>query len=732
MSENSRRGGVAGGVTSSDRAKKALTVLTVGLVSGVGVVIGEIALATLVFSGDLAPYLSQGIGLVLFGIFAGCVVIALGSGFLGAVSAPAVPTMLMLGVIGGSLTATGDELFPTMVAIVVLCSMATAVCALLIARFRLANLVRFIPYPVSSGFVAGTGGVACWLALSLMGVRAEADALAKLFDPLVAANWGIGIAYGFGLYFATQRWTNFMLMPVSLLLSSRPSPCWASPMAKPKRRGSCFRGCRIRISGPRFHRTMRPESTGAPSPCRFPNILTLVLVTLLCVVMYVGGLEVASNRELDWNREFGAIGFAGALAGLGGGPPSCPVVPTSLRSLMFGVDLRATGIVAALVMGSPLLFGDALLKLVPMPLMGGVLLFTGIALLDMWLLKVRKRVPRTDYAIILAVFATILAFGFFEGGGAWHGHYSHRLRVPNGPRWGTRIHIYGARSAQQQGSPCAGPGHPARGGAQGQGLPAAGLPVLRRRLPAGRQAEGIARRRPPAAVHSAGLHRGDRPGLFDGQCHVPFHPGGTGAGTEVVLGGAPDTLAGELRRNLPPPVYGKLVFAADADSALQHCEDKLLADWQPDGNARVSRSSLLEAVGDEMQRNLDRGALFEDLIEDLGDWLEPRDYGPGESLLAAGEASDVLQFIVDGRISILDAAGVRIREIGPGMPVNPHAAFDATASAITAVAESPCRTATLDSLALRLLEESDRALALRLYRFLLSAPGAGREPRAAW
>ena len=120
MSENSRRGGVAGGLASSDQAKKALTVLTVGLVSGVGVVIGEIALATLVFSGDLAPYLSQGIGLVLFGIFAGCVVIALGSGFLGAVSAPAVPTMLMLGVIGGSLTASGDELFPTMVAIIVL------------------------------------------------------------------------------------------------------------------------------------------------------------------------------------------------------------------------------------------------------------------------------------------------------------------------------------------------------------------------------------------------------------------------------------------------------------------------------------------------------------------------------------------------------------------------------------------------------------------------------------
>ena len=732
MSENSRRGGFAGGVTSSDRAKKALTVLTVGLVSGVGVVIGEIALATLVFSGDLAPYLSQGIGLVLFGIFAGCVVIALGSGFLGAVSAPAVPTMLMLGVIGGSLTATGDELFPTMVAIVVLCSMATAVCALLIARFRLANLVRFIPYPVSSGFVAGTGGVACWLALSLMGVRAEADALAKLFDPLVAANWGIGIAYGFGLYFATQRWTNFMLMPVSFVVVTGFCHLGLAVLGitdgEAEAAGLLFSG----LSDTNLWPPVSPDDAaridwGAVA-LQIPNILTLVLVTLLCVVMYVGGLEVASNRELDWNREFGAIGFAGALAGLGGGPPSCPVVPTSLRSLMFGVDLRATGIVAALVMGSPLLFGDALLKLVPMPLMGGVLLFTGIALLDMWLLKVRKRVPRTDYAIILAVFATILAFGFFEGvalgmvitvivfvfrmgrAGVLESTFTAREVRSNRARPVPDRAILRAEGPRVRGYRL-----------QGYLFFGGGYPL------ADRLKESLGDDpRPLCILLDFTAVTGLDFSTVNAMCR--FILAARGAGTEVVLGGAPDTLAGELRRNLPPPVYGKLVFAADADSALQHCEDKLLADWQPDGNARVSRSSLLEAVGDEMQRNLDRGALFEDLIEDLGDWLEPRDYGPGESLLAAGEASDVLQFIVDGRISILDAAGVRIREIGPGMPVNPHAAFDATASAITAVAESPCRTATLDSLALRLLEESDQALALRLYRFLLSAPAPDANP----
>ncbi|MDE0054270.1 MAG: hypothetical protein OXT64_08455, partial [Gammaproteobacteria bacterium] len=200
--------------------KRALLEFTVGCVSGLTVVVGEISLATVVFSGPLAPYAAQGVGLVLFGSFAGCLVIALTSGFLGAVSAPPVPTLIVLAVIGGALALEGDALFATMVAIIVLCAFATGLIMLLIGRFGLTNLVRFIPYPVSSGFVAGTGGVACLVALSLMGIRFDQESLAVLFDPSVAANWGIGIVYGVGLYLATKFWNSFLLLPVSFLATA--------------------------------------------------------------------------------------------------------------------------------------------------------------------------------------------------------------------------------------------------------------------------------------------------------------------------------------------------------------------------------------------------------------------------------------------------------------------------------------------------------------------------------
>ncbi|MXW50678.1 MAG: hypothetical protein F4Z84_10565 [Gammaproteobacteria bacterium] len=726
MSENSGTGGAFGPLLSAARAKRAVTVLAVGLVSGVSVIIGFLALATLVFSGDLAPYLSQGIGLVLFGILAGCIVIALCSGFLGAVSAPAVPTMLMLGVIGASLTATGEQLFPTMVAVIVLCSLATAACALLIWRLRLAHLVRFVPYPVSSGFVAGTGGIACVLALSLMGVRPEAEAVEKMFEPLVAANWGIGIAYGFGLHFATQRWRNFLVMPVSFILLGAACHLGLAALgvtdAEAEASGFLFASLSEANPWPPVSLDDAAKVDWVAVAQQIPNILTLVLVTLLCVVIYVGGLELASNRELDWNREFGAVGLAGAAASLGGGPPSCPIVPTSLRSIMLGSDQRSTGVVAALVVGSPLLFGDAVLKLVPMPLMGGALLFTGIALLDQWVLKVRKRLPRTDYAIILAVFATIMAFGFFEGV-ALGVVITIAVLVLRMGREGVVESTFTAREAHSNRSRPV----PERAILRTEGVLVQGY-RLRGHLFFGggypladRLKESLKNDPKPLCI----LLDFTAVSGFDfstANAICRFMLAARAAGTKVVLGGAPEQLGAELRRNLPPPVFDNLEFASDGERALAYCEDQVIEAYRARSDtAGRSKSSLLEAVGQELEQRLDHQITFESLIDRLEGWFEAREYDAGDTILAIGQPAEHLQLIVRGQASQHDAQGVRHRQIGPGEPVAPQLPFNAPASAIAVVADAACVCAVLTTTGLQLLEESDRSLALDLYRHLLSA-----------
>ena len=724
MSEHSGTGGASGLLLSGARAKQAVAVLTVGLVSGVSVIIGFLALATLVFSGDLAPYLSQGIGLVLFGILAGCIVIALCSGFLGAVSAPAVPTMLMLGVIGGSLTATGEQLFPTMVAIIVLCSLTTAACALLIWRLRLAHLVRFVPYPVSSGFVAGTGGIACVLALSLMGVRPEVEAVETMFEPLVVANWGIGIAYGFGLHFATQRWRSFLVMPVSFILLGAACHLGLAALgvtdADAEASGFLFASLSDANPWPPVTLDDAAKVDWMAVAQQVPNIATLVLVTLLCVVIYVGGLELASNRELDWNREFGAVGLAGAAASLGGGPPSCPIVPTSLRSIMLGADQRATGVVAALVVGSPLLFGDAVLKLVPMPLMGGALLFTGIALLDQWLLKVRKRVPRTDYAIILAVFATIMAFGFFEGVALGVIITIAVLMLRMG-REGSVDSTFTVREAHSKRSrPVPDRAILRAEGARVQGYRLRGHLFFGGGYPlADRLRESLKDDPKPLCILlDFTAVSGFDFSTVNAMCR--FMLAARAAGTEVVLGGAPERLSAELRRNLPPPVFDNLEFAADGDRALEYCEDRVIEAHQAEGAASDSKSSLLVAVSEELEQHLKHQISFEDLLNRLEGWFETRLYAAGETLLAIGQPVELLQLVVRGRASQHDAQGARQRQIGPGEAVAPLLPFNAPPAAGTVVTDGPCVCAVLTSTALKLLEEEDRRLALDLYGHLLS------------
>src|SRR5258706_6666900 len=61
-------------VNSSD-SRQVVTSITAGLVVGLIVIVFSISLASLIFSGEMSPYLSRGIGLFLFGGLAMSIVV---------------------------------------------------------------------------------------------------------------------------------------------------------------------------------------------------------------------------------------------------------------------------------------------------------------------------------------------------------------------------------------------------------------------------------------------------------------------------------------------------------------------------------------------------------------------------------------------------------------------------------------------------------------------------------
>ena len=704
---------------------KMFSALSVGLVVGVIGSAHLISVGALVFSGSLASFLSQGTIMVLFGGFVVCLVIALTSGYRGALSTTAVPSAMVLVVIGSTTGVEEDSLarFMTTATVVIVGSVAMGVCFFVVGQFRLARLVRFIPYSVAGGFIAGTGVMLCVAALSLMGMTLET--LPSLLEPDLLWRWGPGVAYGLGLYFVTQRWNSHFILPASLLLIAM---LYHLVLAIFEFSGDEARAAGLLFAGtadgglyPPFQLGDLAQVDWAAVAAQVPNILTLIVVTLIAVAMHLSALELAANVELDWNREFRAVGGAGVIAGLGAGSGGSLVFTFSILSDRFGARTRLTGVVTALVIGSVILLGDSILDLVPVPLIAGSLLFLGLGLMDEWIVKSRRRLPWAEYAIVLVIAATIASLGFLEGVGAGMAitmiffavrlsrvelieasftareRHSNRIRpIPDRAilrAEGERIQAYRLRGYIFFGS--VGPL----------------LDRLKRSLDS--------TPRPDCILLDFGAVSGFDFSAISALCR--FIHTAHSFGTRVVFSAVADKLQSGLQRNLPSPVYDTLLFEPNADRALERCEDIVLAAWRSGwGEEKGWGDALLERVVGDMERQLDRQVLFEDMVDELRDWLEPRDYDAGEALVSMGEWQDGLQLLIGGQASAYDLTGTRLFQCGPGDAVEPRSAFGPYAAETAMIADQPCRTMMLTPAARLWLEENEVQLILKLYRYLLT------------
>ena len=153
---------LAGKLRAAFSSPSLLPVLSAGTVSGLSLLLVQVAFGTFIFSGALSAYSSQGIGLILFGNFAVCLLFSLLGGYRGVIAGLSPAVVLVMATVVASVDADGEALLVTAVCTLIFSAVATGVFCLLVGNFQLANLLRFIPYPVVVGFVAGIGGLPAW------------------------------------------------------------------------------------------------------------------------------------------------------------------------------------------------------------------------------------------------------------------------------------------------------------------------------------------------------------------------------------------------------------------------------------------------------------------------------------------------------------------------------------------------------------------------------------------
>ena len=719
------------------QSAKLFRAVTVGWLMGAVIVIHCIALSAIVFSGPMLPYAVQGAGMMLFGGIVFSLLIGVTSSYPGMLAVPQEVPATVLGtigvVVGGTVSAPGDVQFMTMVALLLLSGLLTGLLFLTVGYFRLSHLFRFIPYPVAGGFFAGTGWVLSLAALSVMsGVALDWQTLPRLFEPDMVWKWGPGAAYGLVLTLAMKHKGNLPVMIGSVVLVSALYHVGLLALdisvEDAKALGLLMSGIPEGGLWPAFG----PGDLGAVDwrvvAGQVPTLLTVTLVTLLCLLVYMNGLEVATGVEVDLNREFRVAGLAGICAGAGGSAPGCQAFGFTLPCRMLGADTPWTGVVVAVVLTLSLFFGSGMLELIPMSIIGGLLLFIGVDLLDTWLVKVRRRLLWTDYGLIVLICITIAVFGFIEGVAmgmlATLALFVIRL---------SRVDVIAEEFTARD-----------RRSTMLRSVPDRAILYDRGELLRGYRLRGyiffgsahplidelkrpLGDSPPPscilldfAAVSGCDLSAVNILCQFVQMAHR--------AGVRTVFSEVSRQLEGSLRSNVPVEAREQIWFEPEFDSGLERCEALLIksATSGPAGPKDDERGRLFDRVADALERHLDELVMFEGLLERLETWLEPCEYAEGETLSVQGEVRDGMQLLVSGLVSVHDAEGTRLHHCGPGDVLDPWAAFeDKNVASTTAIARTPCRTMMLTPVARARLESDDNDLTLRFFTYIISRQPPG-------
>ena len=701
---------------------------------GIDLVSTAIALSALIFSGPLAPFAAQGVGLLLFGSFALCLIVAVTSSLRDALAIPQESAATVLATIAVAVAAmpigNGKDLFSTMVAIIIISSLLTGAVFLFIGWRRLANFLRLAPYPVVGGFVAGVGWFLVALSFRTMtGIDLDWDTLPRFFEAGTIWKWAPAAVYGVALFFFIRFRPHYLALPLSTVVMAGVYylALFSLGYSPDDARGAGQLIPALPEGGlwPAFSlEDLTDRVDWGVVAMQIPGITVVLLVSLFAMLLELSSLEIVTGTELDMNREFRAAGLGGLVAGLGGSSPGWQSPVLSTISHLGRARTSLTGIIAASIAGGVLFFGADIVTLVPLQVMGGLMIFLGLVFLSDWLLAARRNMPLADYAIVVGVFLPIAFLGFLEG--VLIGLVATVIFFVI--RFGALETVDGAFSGRQRQSMRIRP-VPHRAillehGEQIRGYQMRGYFFF------GSAARTIDNFRealnsdPPLRCLLLDFSRVSGVDISAINAFHRFILTAQPSGVRIVLSSVPERFRAALRRALPGQEWQSLDFANDLDQGLERCEDILIAEWERIyATQEEGRSGLFDLSVRQMREQLDHQALFEDLTERLRPWLLSYDYAAGESIAARGERAEGMQLLAAGRAAARDPeSNARLAEYGPGDVLTPQAAFGDYTSDVDVLAEQPCHSLLLTATARHLLERDDPALALELYRYIMSPP----------
>ena len=397
------------------------------MVLGLFVLLASQSFGALIFAGNFTSGAADAIRSALLAAAIGGAITLWRNGGSGLLTMPQDRTAPILAMMAAQLNASlpadsaPEARLATVMVAIALTSLLTGAGLWLLGRFQLGNLIRFIPFPVVAGFLAGSGWLLLDGAIKVMtGVAGTLHQVGALFTAGMVLKWLPGIALGGLTFFLVNRTRRPVLLPLMLLGAF--ALFWVIELALGHSTGELRQTgwlSAASVNGDWLPGLWRGVASGTVNWQRLPGLWalagTVLLTAVISILLNASALELLLRKDIDYNCELRAAGVGNLVASLGGGMVSFQSLNLSRLGHELGAGRRAAGLVCAGVCAFAWFAGLTPMALVPKFVLGGLLCFLSLGLLKEWLVDAWRRLPISDYLVVLLIVFVIATLGFVLG-----------------------------------------------------------------------------------------------------------------------------------------------------------------------------------------------------------------------------------------------------------------------------------------------------------------------------
>ena len=399
--------------------------IVAALMCSVMAIVFALADASLLFGSALSQHLPVAVSMTMISAVVLALSVALLSGFQGVIAgaqeASIVVLATMVAGIHASMSAVGDisesAIVATVVASVVLSTISLGLGFWVVGQLRLGRFIRYIPFPVITGFLAGAGILLIKYGIELaIGFSLSTTSLTNVFTASVLAKLGAMVVMVCLLFWASgeqrSRYaiTLMVIMGVVVFLgvvlaSGTGTSSWLD------KDWMLTRSAQNAVYPPLQFSDLGLINWSVVAS-QVPQFGILVVISITAALVKINALEVILRTDVDQEKELKAVGYGNLVTGLFGGTGGFHTLSLTQIVKRMQTEYRLVGILVSLITLVAFVFSADLLQYMPRFVFAGIVVWIGVDMVIDFLLKPMKTLKPLEIAIIVLMTIIILFFGF--------------------------------------------------------------------------------------------------------------------------------------------------------------------------------------------------------------------------------------------------------------------------------------------------------------------------------